>query len=59
MSEFQSIVEKEIKKRGDTGKLLAKKFSEYKGLSWKEFLLKMPLDLDFITACEMYEELNK
>lgn len=49
----------EIKRRTSNAKLLAKKFPELKGLTYKEFLRQLPIDLDFVTSSEMYEELNK
>jgi len=52
-------IENEITKREQTGKLLALKFPELAGLSWIEFQERCPLRLDFITACEMYDTLNK
>ncbi len=49
----------EIGRRGRNGYLLAKKFPELRGLTWTKFLKKLPIDLDFITANEMFEALSK
>ena len=38
--------------------MLAKKFPELKGLEWVDFLRQLPIKLDFITANEIWEELN-
>ena len=57
--ELDNFIEEEISHRSSVGKLLAKKFPELKGLTYGEFVLKCPLDLDFITGCEMFDELNK
>lgn len=48
----------EIERRTNAGKELASRFPELKGVSFAEFLEKCPLDLDFITANEMYEALQ-
>lgn len=48
----------EIVNRTETGKLLAAKLPELKGGTFSEFLQKCPLDLDFITANEMYKAIN-
>jgi len=52
------MVEEEIENRTATGKILADKFPELKGLTFEELLMKCPLELDFITACEMHAALN-
>jgi hypothetical protein len=56
---LENFVEATIKERSNAGKLLAKKFPELKGLTYSEFLMKLPIELDFITSCEMYEAINK
>jgi len=55
---MRNIIKQEITERSKRGYLLASKFPELKGLSWEEFLLKLPVDLDFITANQMFEALN-
>lgn len=57
--EIQNIITNEIDLRSSSGKILAEKFSELKGLSYVDFLKNCPLELDFITSNEMYEALNK
>ena len=49
---------KTINKRNQNASKLAKKFPELKGLSFEEMLEKIPIELDFITANELYEKLN-
>jgi hypothetical protein len=56
---LDKFVKDEISQRSSNGQLLAKKFPELKGLSYQEFLLKLPINVDFITGCEMYDALNK
>ncbi len=48
-----------IKGRSNNGEKLAKKFKELKGLSFSEFMDKLPMELDFITANEMFRALNR
>ena len=55
-------IKAEIARREAAGKKLAEKFPEWRGLDYGEFLLKLDetgLDLPFITACTMHEELNR
>ena len=59
VEEMEKMIEDEIQKRGQAGKLLASKFPELAGLSWIKFQEQCPLRLDFITACEMYDALNE
>ena len=56
---MKKIVEQEIERRSQNAKELSKRFSDLKGLSWKEFLMKLPIKLDFITAHELWEDINK
>ncbi len=56
---MEDFIDNEIERRSLNGKKLAKKFPELKGLSYEKFMEKLPIDLDFITSCEMYDELNK
>lgn len=58
VKDMDRVVRGVIKERSNNGRLLAKKFPELRGLSWKEFYRKLPMELDFITANEMFEELN-
>lgn len=58
-NKFKEFIDDTIEERINNGKLLANKFPELKGLSFTEFMDKLPIELDFITANEMYDELNK
>ena len=55
---LEKFVSEVIGKRTANAKLLAKKFPEFRGLSYSEFSEKLPIELDFITSCEMFEALN-
>ena len=59
IKDMDKVVHGVIQNRTSSGKLLAKKFPELKGLSWKKFQEKLPMELDFITANEMFKALNK
>lgn len=56
---LETFAELEIERRTNTAEKLAKKFPELKGLTFEEFLSKLPLELDFITTSEMFKHLNK
>ena len=53
------LVNRVIKERIEIGKDLAKRYPKLKGLSFEKFIEKLPLDLSFIEASEMYKALNK
>lgn len=55
----EKLVNSEILRRQSNAEELAKKFPELRGLSYVEFLKKLPMDLDFITSSQMHEALNK
>jgi hypothetical protein len=54
-----AVLEDTIAHRTAAGKELAAKFPELKGLSFEEFVYRLPMDLDFITASEMYDAINE
>ena len=58
-SSINELANATIKERTETAKLLASKFPELIGLSYEDFLMNCPIELDFITSCEMYKALNK
>lgn len=55
---MKDFIEKIIEERTNNAKKLAKKFPEFKGLSWTEFLEKLPMELDFVTKSEMFDAIN-
>lgn len=59
MSEILRSVDAEIDRRSARGKRLAGQFTKLpKGMNWNQFLVHpyiADLDLDFITACEMFD----
>lgn len=59
MFDIENMADNVIAERTESAQELAKKFPELKGLSWMEFLEKLPMPLDFITASEMYDAINK
>ena len=59
MREIKEIAENEIKRRSNNAIELAKRFPDLRGLSFEKMLMKLPMDLDFITASELFEELNR
>jgi hypothetical protein len=59
IEDMDNAVRGVIAGRSSNGKKLAKKFKELKGLAWNKFMEKLPMELDFITAHEMFQELNK
>mgnify|MGYP001616236820 CR=1 FL=1 len=48
-----------INSRIKSGEILSTKIQELKGVSFEQFMVRLPVDLDFLTANEMFEELNK
>lgn len=60
--DFDSFVKEVMAGRKKMGQNLAKHYSKLKGLSFAEFIEKIPpelVDLDFITMSEMYNALSK
>lgn len=58
LEDMDKAVHGVVMDRQKNGKMLAKKFPELKGLSWKKFIEKLPMGLDFITANEMFKALT-
>lgn len=56
--DIETVTNEEVALREFKGKALAEKFPELKGLSWIEFMGKLPIPLDFIIAHEMWEALK-
>lgn len=62
MSNLSDMAQGEIARRTVTAKVLASKFQELKRDTFREFLLAVDeagLDLDFITASQMFEALKQ
>ena len=55
---MKDFIEEEIKRRTENAKKLADKFPELKGLSFDQFIEKLPMELDFVTLSEMYDFIN-